>query len=85
VTAIYKANQCTLKACKNFGRICISLENSGHVPLNSRALAKWNDAINKGIATVYEPLRKVIGDLLYEQNKGKAVGNISGVSVGEIG
>jgi hypothetical protein len=81
VTAIYKANQYTLKACKNFDRTCISLGNSGHIPLNSRALAKWNDAINKGTATVYKPPREVISDLLYKQNKGKAVGNMSGVSV----
>ena len=61
VTAIYKANQCMLKACKNFGRTYITLGNSGHVPLNNRALAKWNDAINKGTATVHEPPRDVIG------------------------
>jgi hypothetical protein len=85
VAAIYKANQCTLKAYKNFGRTCISLGNSGYVPLNSRALIKWNDAINKGTATIYKPLREVINDLLYKQNKGKAVGNMSGVFVGGIG
>ena len=49
----------------------MGLGNSGHVPLNYRALAKWNDAINKKTATIHEPPREVIGDLLYEQNKGK--------------
>jgi hypothetical protein len=53
--------------------------------LNSRALAKWNDAINKKTATIHEPPRKVIGDLLYEQNKGKAVGSAGGIPAGGPG
>ena len=57
----------------------MGLGNSGHIPLNNRALAKWNDAINKKTATVHEPPREIIGDLLHEQNKGKALGGVSGI------
>jgi hypothetical protein len=49
--------------------------------LNNRALVKWNNAINKKITTIHEPLREVISDLLYEQSKTKAVTYLGGISV----
>lgn len=64
MTAIYKVNQCKQKSCKDFCRTRVSPGNSGRVAPNSRALAKWNDAINKETRTIHEPPRDVIGDLL---------------------
>jgi hypothetical protein len=41
--------------------------------------------INKGTATIHEPPREVIGDLLYEQNRTKNIGNNGSTAVGGNG